>query len=147
MRIPHDGLVAVADGGKMLFFRNQGDAFRPRLTLVHGEEAINPPARDQVSDAPGRAFSSVGPGRSAYERADPHQIEEERFAAETAALLRQRALAGDYDALIVVAPPRTLGELRRHYHKEVTSRLLAEVPKNLTGHPVEEIERLLTAAD
>ena len=44
-----------------------------------------------------------------------------------------------------MAPPRTLGELRKHYHKEVDKRLVAEVPKDLTNVPVEEIERILQA--
>ena len=45
----------------------------------------------------------------------------------------------------MVAPPKTLGELRKHYHKEVEKRLTAEVPKDLTNMPVEEIERVLQA--
>ena len=35
--------------------------------------------------------------------------------------------------------------MRRHYHKEVEKRLAAEVPKDLTNLPVEEIERILQA--
>jgi protein required for attachment to host cells len=72
-------------------------------------------------------------------------MEEDRFAAETAEMLKIRAMRKDYDSLIVVAPPRTLGELRKHYHKEVEKRLTAEVAKDLTGHPVAEIEKILNA--
>ena len=79
------------------------------------------------------------------EEIDFHQLEEERFAAETAELLNQRALRNEYESLIVVAPPRTLGALRKHYHKEVEKRLAGEVAKDLTGHPVAEIERILSA--
>jgi hypothetical protein len=43
----------------------------------------------------------------------------DRFAAETAEMLKQRALRNEFESLIIVAPPRTLGELRKHYHKEV----------------------------
>ena len=46
----------------------------------------------------------------------------------------------------MVAPPRTLGELRKHYHKEVEKRLVAEVPKDLVNMPVPEIEKILQAA-
>jgi protein required for attachment to host cells len=45
--------------------------------------------------------------------------------------------------LIIVAPPRTLGELRKYYHDELNRRLAGEVPKNLTNVPVNEIERIL----
>ncbi len=47
--------------------------------------------------------------------------------------------------MIIVAPPRTLGELRKHYHKEVEKRLAGEIAKDLTGHPVPEIEKIIRA--
>ena len=61
--------------------------------------------------------------------------------------MKRGALAGDYDSLIVVAPARTLGEMRRHYHSEVQKRLVREISKDLTGHPVTEIEHILLKAD
>ena len=101
---------------------------------------------DDGVNAPGRTFdSSGGAGRSAYEEVDFHQLEEDRFAAETAELLRKRALNNDFESLIIVAPPKTLGELRKHYHKEVEKRLAGEIAKDLTGHPVAEIEKILQA--
>ena len=145
MQVPHNSFVVVADGEKMLFFRNEGDTDYPKLEVERKREQDNPPDRDQKSDGPGRAFSSVGSGRSAFEEADFHQLEEDRFAAETAEMLKQRALRNDFDSLIVVAPPRTLGELRKHYHKEVEKRLAGEIAKDLTGHPVEEIEKIIRA--
>ena len=42
----------------------------------------------------------------------------------------------DFEALIIVAPPKTLGEMRKHYHKEVSQRLKGELDKDLTGHPI-----------
>jgi protein required for attachment to host cells len=146
MQIPHDSFVLVADGRKSLFFRNQGDAEFPNLIVEREDGQADPKDREIKSDAPGRAFSSVGDGRSAFEETDFHQQEEDRFAAETAAMLKARALANDYEALVVVAPPRTLGELRKHYHKEVERRLVAELPKDLVNLPVPEIEKTLQAA-
>ena len=145
MRVPHNGFVLIADGKKSLFFRNEGDGDFPNLIVEHEDGHPDPEDREIKSDAPGRAFSSVGDGRSAYEEPDFHQQEEDRFAAETAAVLTERALRNDYDSLIVVAPPRTLGELRKHYHKEVEKRLVAEVPKDLVNVPVPEIEKILKA--
>jgi len=146
MRVPHNSFVVVADGRKMLFFRNEGDAEFPKLQVERKEVQDNPADRDQKTDAPGHTFdSSGGAGRSAYEEVDFHQLEEDRFAAETAEMLRKRALKNEFESLIIVAPPRTLGELRKHYHKEVEKRLAAEVAKDLTGHPVAEIEKILQA--
>ena len=146
MLIPNDTFVVVADGRKMLFFRNDGDAQNPNLVVERKRVQDNPDNIDQRTDAPGRSFSSVGAGRSAYEETDFHQLEEDRFAAETADLLKKRALNNDFEKLIIVAPPKTLGELRKHYHKEVESRLIGEIDKTLTGHPVEDIESALQAA-
>jgi protein required for attachment to host cells len=147
MQVPHRSFVVVADGKKMLFFRNEGDSEYPKLEVERKREQENPADRDQRTDAPGRTFdASGGAGRSAYEETDFHQLEEDRFAAETADLLKKRALRNDFDSLIIVAPPRTLGELRKHYHKEVEKRLAGEIAKDLTGHPVSEIEKILQAA-
>jgi protein required for attachment to host cells len=146
MLVPHDAFVVVADGRKMLFFRNEGDAAWPNLVVERVREQDNPPDREQSSDAPGSAFSSNGSRRSAYEETDFHQLEEDRFAAATAERLRKRALANDFEKLIVVAPPRTLGELRKHYHRQVSDRLIGELDKDLTRHPVPEIEAALRDA-
>lgn len=78
------------------------------------------------------------------EETDFHRLAEDRFADEAAAILNKRALANAFDKLIIVAPPKTLGELRGHYHKELESRLVGEVAKDLTGHPVPDIERIVS---
>ena len=143
MWIDHDAMVLVADGRKMLFFRNRGDRMAPNLEAETVKLQDNPADRDQASDAPGRAFNSVGSHRSAMEQTDFHDLEETRFAAEAADLLKRRALANDFEKLIVVAPPTALGEMRKHYHKEVQSRLVGEIAKDLANHPVPEIEKII----
>ena len=91
----------------------------------------------------GGAFA---PSRGSMEETDFHQLEEDRLAAEAADMLKKRALANDFESLIIVAPPKTLGELRKHYHKEVEQRLAGELPKDLTGHTIPDIEAALKAA-
>jgi len=143
MWIDHGAMVLVADGRKMLFFRNKGDRMAPNLEAEIVKLQENPYDRDQASDAPGRAFNSVGSHRSAMQQTDFHELEEARFAAEAAALLKKRALSNEYDKLIVIAPPTALGEMRKHYHKEVQSRLVGEIAKDLANHPVPEIEKII----
>lgn len=160
MQIPHNAHVLVADGRKLLFFRNEGDAEYPNLQVETHRDHPNPKASDQGTDEPGRTFSgaqggdprsgglgtTVGQGHSAYSETDFHQLEEDRFAHEAAELLRKRALANQIESLIIVAPPKTLGEMRKHYHKEVESRIAGEVAKDLTNMPVPEIEKVLQEA-
>jgi protein required for attachment to host cells len=51
------------------------------------------------------------------------------IALEVADALNRLALANRFQKLIVVAPPKVLGNLRKAFHKEVRDRLKAEVPK------------------
>lgn len=146
MRLPHDAVVLVADGRKMLFLRNEGDSVSPNLVVEHAEEQANPKDSDQKSDAPGLSYSSVGSGRSTMDEVDFHQQAEDRFAADAGAILQRRALANEFESLIVIAPPRMLGELRKLYHGEVSSRLIGELDKDLTRHPIPEIESAIMTA-
>jgi protein required for attachment to host cells len=143
MRVPHDGVVLVADGKKMLFFRNEGDGDFPKLEVLAKEVKENPADHDQKTDLAGGAPSNAA--SNSYSETDYHQLEEDRFAAEAAEMLKRKALRAEFESLVVVAPPRTLGELRKHYHKEVEKRLTGEIAKDLTGHPVSEIEKILMA--
>ena len=47
---------------------------------------------------------------------------------------------------VLVAPPLVLGELRKHFEKDIADRVAAEVPKTLTNHPVADIEKILLTA-
>lgn len=152
MQVPHDAVVVVADGRKMLFLRNEGDAWAPNLQVEKKVvDKHNPAHRDQATDLAGGAMGTRTAGAQwgggNMDEVDFHQLEEDRFAAETAALLKERAQRQDFEALIIVAPPKTLGELRKHYHKEVSDRLTGELAKDLTGHPVSEIEQALLKAE
>ena len=159
MQIPNNGYVLVADGRKMLFFRNQGDEAYPNLEVVTATEQKNPKTSEQGTDKPGRGFTAGGAHRagnisslsganhrSAYSQTDFHTLEETRFAEDAADMLKQRALANEYESLLIVAPPSTLGDLRKHYHKEVEKRLVGEIAKDLTNHPVDQIEKIISEA-
>jgi protein required for attachment to host cells len=143
MQVPHNSVILVADGRKSLFFRNEGDGEFPNLNVEEKETHPNPAHHEQASDLAGQSAKTVNGMGGSMQEVNFHQQEEDRFAAETAAMLKERALRNDYDALVVVAPPRMLGELRKHYHVEVEKRLVAELPKDLVNMPVPEIEKIL----
>ncbi|MFD1107295.1 host attachment family protein [Sphingobium olei] len=145
MQIDHDAMVLVADGRKLLFFRNKGDAAYPNLEAESVTQQDNPAHLDQASDKAGQS-SSTGTASGTMGENNYHELEEQRFAAEAADLLKRRALANDYEKLIIVAPPTALGEMRKHLHKEVQDRLVGEIAKDLTNHPVPEIEKLIAAS-
>jgi len=137
--------ILIADGEKALFFVNEGDREYPVLKLHHEEAQDNPPDREQSANKPGRQHQSVGSARSAYEDTDWHQLAKERFANRLAEILYKHAHNADFRHIVLVAAPQVLAELRGQLHKEVTDRVVAEIPKTLTNHPLPEIERLLKA--
>ena len=53
--------------------------------------------------------------------------------------LNQQVLGHKIDNLVVIAAPRTLGELRRHYHKQLERVLQGELAKDLIGKQGPEI--------
>jgi protein required for attachment to host cells len=147
LKIPHDAFVFVGDGRKALFLRNEGDEKFPNLKTENVFEDVNPSTHAQGSEQPGRVSKALHSSqRSAVEAVDWHDIEEHRFAKQVAAKLEQIAREKKIPALVVVAPPKTLADLRSAFHSDVQALIMAEVNKDLTKHPVGEIERHLTAS-
>ncbi|MEY9358718.1 protein required for attachment to host cells [Bradyrhizobium yuanmingense] len=147
VRIPHRAVVFVGDGRKALFLRNEGDERFPNLKMEAVFERENPSAHSHGSDRPGRVSKGSHSGqRSAVEITDWHELEEERFARQVAAAAERLLRSEHATSLIVVAPPRTLAELRSAFHDDVRRRVVAELDKDLTKHPVGDIEKHLRDA-
>lgn len=143
MQVTHNALVLVADGRKWLMFRNHGDAGQIDLRTDGHQERRDRKDSEIKTDSAGSQAQRFGDARPSMDETDFHRQEEDRFAEDLADLLKQRALSNDFDALIVVAAPRTLGVLRAQWHKEVASRIVAEIAKDMTGRPTPDIEALL----
>ena len=143
MPLPHDALVLVADGRKMLFFRNHGDENQIDLRTEAHEARKERKDREIKSDAPGTVKQSFGFGHSTYEETDFQQQEEDRWIVDAADELKARALRNDFEALAIVAPPKALGVLRKQLHKQVERRIICTVNKEMSGRPIPDIEALL----
>ncbi len=139
--IPHDAVIFVGDGRKALFLRNAGDEKFPNLKTERVFAEENPPTHEQGTDRPGRGAESSGTHRrSSVQQTDWHHLEEHRFTGRVAAALEDMVRQQGVTALVVVAPPRTLADLRQAFHADVKKRIVAEIGKDLTKHPVGEIE-------
>ena len=143
MPLPHNALVLVADGRKMLFFRNHGDEDQIDLSTEAHDARDDRKDREIKTDAPGTIQQSVGYGRSTYEETDFQQQEEDRWIKDAAEELKERACATTLTRSAIVAPPKALGVLKKCLHKEVEKRLLCTVNKEMSGRPVPDIEALL----
>jgi protein required for attachment to host cells len=143
--IAHDTWILIGDGRKALMLRNDGTPQRPNLNVLNvWKDGDNPPTRAQGSDRPGRVMQSNLGIRSSVEQTDWHEIAEDRFVATVASRLNAAAHGNKFDKLILVAPPGTLAALRKKLEPKAAGRVVAEVDKDLTKHPVPEIARLLT---
>ena len=145
MPLANLALVLVTDGRKTLFFRNHGDINQIDLRTEAHDEREDLSDGEMKTDAPGSTHQSVGAGRSSYEETDFHQLEEDRWAKHAAEDVNKRALANDFEALAIIAPPKTLGELRKQLHKEAARRVVCEIPKEMTGRTIADIEKLIVA--
>ena len=143
MPLANNALVLVTDGRKTLFFRNEGDENQIDLRTEDFDEREDSKDRELRTDAPGTTAQSAGFGRVAYEETDFHQLEEDRWAVAAAEAVNKRVLRNNFDQLVIVAPPKTLGHIRKKLHKEAERKLLCEIPKEMTRRPIPDIEALI----
>ena len=131
--LPKGTIVAVADGETLNLFQSTGDETGVKLRALP----------DQVIDA---SKGTSGGHQSSSANPDNGQANEDGFAAGIVQYLNQRVLGGGMEGLVVVAAPRTLGEMRKHYHKQLSAVLLGEIAKDLTGHAVHDVEKSIAGA-
>ncbi|MGR3804947.1 host attachment family protein [Marinibacterium profundimaris] len=144
-RIKHGTWVVVTDSEKALFLKNLTDHDNPNLDVFDEEEQENPSDREQSANRPGRMNDTGVNQRSAMDDTDWHELAKERFAKDLSDKLYALAHKGAFDRLILVASPQVLGALRDDLHKEVADRVIAEIPKTLTNHPIDKIESIIKA--
>jgi protein required for attachment to host cells len=143
IKIRRGDWVVVCDGAKALVLENVGNANVPNLMTKEVYEQEDPKTHELGTDAPGRAFNSVGEIRSAMEQTDWHDQAERAFLEDLAGRLDAAVTAGETKAVIMVAPPRALGMLRKAYSPHLRGALRAEVDKDFVKMPVHEIEKRL----
>lgn len=133
MILPTGTVVAVMDGETVRLFRNKGH--EPHIEL-------------ETVAVPKLKVKNTGSGarhRSSAANPDVSRLHEDNVVAAAAAHLNAEALAGRIDHLFVIADPRTLGELRRHYHPALSAKIVGEMTKDLRDQAQDAIEAALRA--
>lgn len=133
MMLPKGTTIAVADGEKLNLFRNAGDEAELKL-----EPALHEDVDGDNQSGGSRQSSSGNP--------DASQSSEDGFSAGIVAMLNKSVLDGKIEGLVIIAAPRALGEMRKHYHKALNAKLLGEIAKDLTGHSLAEVKAAIQAA-
>lgn len=125
--IPNGALVVVADGTGARFFRNAGQDNKISLT----------------TDGELKPANLLNEGVSRPRESSDKETDEATFAKQLANELYRRAHSGDFAALVLVADPQTLGQIRPALHKEVKDRLIDEIGKTFTNASIADIQKAL----
>ena len=134
MDLPQNTIIAVANGEKLSLYQNEGDAANVKLKALPPEDVDS----SKIPSGGRHPSSSANP--------DDSQQDEDGFTAGVADILNSHVLSGKIKNLVVIAAPRTLGELRKGYHKSLSEVLVGELDKDLTGHSIQDIEKAVAAA-
>ncbi len=132
MKLPKGTLVAVVDGEKLALFENTGQQD------VQLKAKPTPSITDRASGAAGRISNDSNP--------DNDTQAEDGFAMGVTDVLNKWVLTNKVEHLLVIAAPKTMGQLRKGWHKETTARLVGEIAKDLTGHSTDDIAAAIDKA-
>ncbi|KIZ46414.1 MULTISPECIES: host attachment family protein [Rhodopseudomonas] len=127
--IPHNTLVVVADGGGAMLLRNSGKGGQIEL-------------REESRLAPNELLND-GPSGSRPEEQTESQTDEATFAKQLTQTLNKMRLGGEFDKLVLIADPQTLGQMRPIMHKTVEAALISSLAKDLTNHSFEDIAKAI----
>ena len=135
MKCPHKAYVALVDGERFVLARNDGQPFEPKLSVVATPslETTNYSAGVRDQDDAGR-------------RSGSSDLEELAHAAAVTEYLNGQAIDGKLGELIVIADPKSLGEMRKHYHKELQACLIGEIDKAIANENLEAVGQAIARA-
>ena len=126
MLLPHGTVIALVDGHNFQLLRNAGNEATPEL------DPLPSPKLDTHNHSNGSHHSSSGNNAGTLVSEDAHAIAAVNW-------LNGQVLAHKIEHLVLIAAPRTLGEMRRHYHKQLEQVLMGELAKDLSGRKGPEI--------
>lgn len=131
--------IAIADGEHARFVQpDENNALRTVGSLDSASAHLR--SRDIGTDRPGRSFESAASAHhSVGERHDLHQMEKDRFLRFVADQLNEASAYGEFDELVIVAPPRALGELRTGLDGGTAKKLIGALEKDLVKTPDHEL--------
>ena len=126
----HDHWILVADASRARIFGSDLllEEFEELGAYVHAASRLH--GQNLVTDRPGRSRSH------GHEILDDHTNrkvhESDVFARELAVELATGERERRFERLVVVAPPKLLGQLRSHLSRAVEQRIVASIHKDLT---------------
>ena len=130
--IPKNTLVVVTTGTEAKIFRNQSESGDIKL---RSDGELIP-----------KNLADDGPSGNRPTESSPSDTDEATFSKQLAEHLYKLAHSGKFSHLVLVADPKTLGELRPILHQEVSDKIVLELNKTLINSSAEDIEKSLSSA-
>ena len=130
MLLPQGTVFALVDGEQFELYHNVGLEAEPRLAK------IRQPVLKETNKSTGvrRQSKTRNPGDD--------QLDENAHAIAVIDWLNAMAISGSLEKLVIAADPRSLGEMRKRYHKKLKEILIGDLDRTLAGAPVETIVKI-----
>jgi protein required for attachment to host cells len=126
--------IVVADGSHARVYERIGRTDTLATVLERDDPEARKRNRDLVSDTRGRYTGGAGGPRHAMEvKVSPHQHLEDEFVRKLAGEIDQPANGAKFDRLILIMPPKALGEMRAALSQQTRARVVAELDRDLVS--------------
>ena len=144
MRIGSKTLVLIADGQNATFFKNSAAGETITFEPVHSMGLFNEADRELSDDRPGHTQVGMTERRTSYEHRDKHEANETEFLKGVAGVSEK--LMDNYDELVLIAEPHSLGVLRQVMPAPVMAKVSTQIDKDYTKTAIPELEALIRNA-
>ncbi|MCW3474219.1 host attachment protein [Limobrevibacterium gyesilva] len=126
--------VAIADGEHARVVAPTAVRHQFATRIAIDSVTAHKRAAELGGDRPGRVFESATTARHAVvPKNDPHELAKRKFVSEVARTLNEHAQQNAFDRLVLVAPSRTLHDLREELGPQAAAKVVGMVAKDLTG--------------
>ena len=134
MLLPKGTVFALADGEIFELYRNDGMEAEPKLSPLPVPEL--------------EATNKSAGMRHRLNTRDPSEdrLDEDAHAIAVIDWLNDQVIAGEIEKLVIIADPRSLGEMRKRYHKHLQAALICDLDRTLTGRSGDEIVKAVRNA-
>jgi protein required for attachment to host cells len=136
--------IVIADSSRAQILTRREDPPGFDIVTAFQSPEGHASAHQLGSDRPGRTQESANSAHHAIEpRIDPHEESTIQFLQTVAQYLNENATVEEVRGLILFAPPRALGHLRKMLDPSVARKIRAEAPKDLTKVPFHDLPKHL----
>ena len=137
--------ILIADGARarLVVNANTNDGYKQVIDTDF--IADNRPSHDMGTERPGRTHNSTGSVRHAMQPpVDPHREEKRHLAQRVNMFLEEQLQQKAFERLIVIAAPKTLGDLRGSFSNPLQAMVVEEIDKDLTMFSLNELQDKLS---